>query len=83
MPISGIANSWLVYPWSLKTDNNIKISSTPYQIYQGGALGITKVYKKNKLLYSIDEYFSNFVTVDNTGTYFISINFGLSEGVIT
>ncbi len=69
--------SWSVFPWTLKIYDNIKIESIPYRIYEGGDLGITKVYKQNKLLYSIDDYFSNFVTASKTGEYFVAINFRL------
>ena len=75
-PISIIA-SWSVFPWTLKTNENIKVESIPYRIYEGYDLGITKVYQRNRLLYSIEEYFSNFIILSNTGEYFVSINLGI------
>ena len=76
MPISTIA-SWKVFPWTLYTEDDIKVESIPFQIYNGGKLGITKVYKKNTLLYSIDGYFSNFIILNSTGEFFVSIDFSL------
>lgn len=72
--IISISTSWRVAPWKLKIGNDIKIESIPYKMHNGGDLGITKVYKKNKLLYSIDEYFKDFVTIDESREYLISVN---------
>lgn len=68
------ASSWMVYPWKLK-NNNIRVESIPYKIYQGYDLGVTRVYFKRKMLYKIDRYFSNYCVTNQTGEFFISMNF--------
>jgi hypothetical protein len=71
------ANSWYVLPWSIKTGNHIRIESIPYRIYEGGDLGITKVYKYNKLLYSIEKYMSSIVLISKSGEYLVNIQYGI------
>jgi len=79
IPFSLLAGSWSTYPWTLKAENNIKVKSIPYRVHNGGSWGITKVYKKNKLLYSIDQYSSSSININESGEYFVDFNFGLRK----
>lgn len=81
IPFFSFANSWSVYPWTLKTENKIKVKSIPYKVHNGGRLGITKVYKKNKLIYSINEYLSGNTIIDYSGNYLINYDYSLYREV--
>ncbi|MDO5972046.1 hypothetical protein Q4Q35_19775 [Flavivirga aquimarina] len=79
IPFSLLAGSWRTYPWTLKTEKNIKVTSIPYRVHNGWDWGITKVYKKNKLLYSIEQYFSPWIDINKSGEYLVSLNFSIKQ----
>jgi len=57
----------------------IKISSVSYTPYSAGNEGLTKVYSGDKLLYSIPQYFYEYIAVSGDGKHLYRINFHIGD----
>lgn len=72
-------SSSIFYPYTLKLDNGIKIKSIAYRIYDTPEPGMTWIYKKNHLLYSIDKRLTGYLITDESGDILVEINFRLYD----
>lgn len=76
------ATSWgPAYPYTQKIDGqDIVLQATPYNPYMGPTTnGITKVYFKNKLLYTVNCYYRDNIYTSNDGEYIaiVTTNFSV------
>lgn len=78
------ARTWsAALPYTQQMDGqNVVVKAISYEPYRGSPmLGVTKVYFKNKLLYSIDKYYREKIFTSNDGQYLIVVNTSNAIGV--
>jgi hypothetical protein len=71
------------YPYTQNIDGqNVVVKAFPYDPYSGSPmLGVTRVYFKNKLLYSIDKYYRERIFTSNDGQYLVVVHTSNSAGI--
>lgn len=77
------ATTWVeVYPFTQKTEGqDVVVKSIPYDPYGIREIGVTRVYLKNKLLYSIDRYFREGFLTSNDGQYLAVVHTSNTYGL--
>lgn len=71
------------YPYTQHIDGqNVVIKAFPYDPYSGSPMiGVTNVYFKKKLLYTIDKYYRERIFTSNDGQYLAVVHTSNSAGV--
>lgn len=71
------------YPYSQQIDGqDVVIKAFPYDPYSASPMiGVTNVYFKNKLLYSIDKYYRERIFTSNDGQYLVVVHTSNSTGI--
>lgn len=59
----------------------VTIEAIPYNPYAGSPLGVTKVYFKNKLLYTLDKYYREKIFTSSDGQYLAIVHITNSAGI--
>lgn len=70
------ATTWAAaYPYRQHIEGQeVVIEAIPYNAYVGSPSGVTRVYFKNKLLYTIDKYYREKIFTSNDGQYFAIVH---------
>ncbi len=79
-----LATTWReAYPYTQQIEGqDIVVKAYSYSPYRGSPMpGVTKVYRKNKLLYTIDKYYREKIFTSADGKYLVVVNTSNGLGV--
>lgn len=79
-----LGTTWIAaYPYTQKIEGqDVVVKAFPYDPYSGSPMiGVTRVYFKNKLLYSIEKYYRERIFTSNDGQYLVLVHTSNSGGI--